>query len=812
MPSAQGHITVRRRAKDGTDGSDAVRYWVIPSATQVKRAQDGTMYPNTVTCEKRKQSGDSAPVVTSEGILYYLIGYNDGSMTARSTYGSTGIRVTSAMAWIKFMLDVSQVQVASETVSVVADGKGVSSVKEWYLRSTKNTGVKNTDSGWELNTVPQLTDTYKYLWNYEEIVLTDGTTTKTPASLIGVYGRGIKSVTDYYLATTVSSGVTTSTVGWTTGVQSPTPAKRYLWNYEIITYDDNSTTITTPHIICVYGEKGDDGIDGDDGEDAVRYWLVPSVTSISKSKTGVFQPSGVTCKVMRQIGSGTAGEVTTMFVRYKCTYTNNMAMTWHKLPNASTISVSGYARSVEIELYMNGSVGSEAVGIGVCLDRVSIPVVIDGIDGDDGAQGIQGCIYRRSRFATGFQYRNDSTLKTDGLRYLDLVYLMTDSSIFASKAKWFRCRKTHTSNSSNAPQLTSDGTEAWLEYWEPLNSLEPTYTPFLMADDAIITLMQSNQLLIEDSNGVITAGLSGSNSGKKIRIWAGSATPDNAPFRVDVTGALVATKADITGTIKAEMGKIAGFNISGNSLTNGPEFNNDACIIFRNETHKCFAGIGGNVLPSASGVRGVARFENYDESDWWGLGHNYALLVGARGASDNSAIAISGGYISGLALKTETIGFDTVTASTKPTTVSKTLGRDINSLYVTTQFEWRSSSSGTYATKTREVKVTLPAMEPYDDGHVLFVKRGLNDGNYVKLLPGASYRMVYNSSTNKWVRTYGTSCILYDNNSIGTSGNPMSIKSEGDAMCLIYHRDLAITKGSVTYHGVWVQHKFPREW
>lgn len=642
MPSAQGHITVRRRAKDGTDGSDAVRYWVIPSATQVKRAQDGTMYPNTVTCEKRKQSGDSAPVVTSEGILYYQIGYNDGSMTARSTYGSTGIRVTSAMAWIKFMLDVSQVQVASETVSVVADGKGVSSVKEWYLRSTKNTGVKNTDSGWKLNTVPQLTDTYKYLWNYEEIVLTDGTTTKTPASLIGVYGRGIKSVTNYYLATTVSSGVTTSTVGWTTGVQSPTPAKRYLWNYEIITYDDNSTTITTPHIICVYGEKGDDGIDGDDGEDAVRYWLVPSVTSISKSKTGVFQPSGVTCKVMRQIGSGTAGEVTTMFVRYKCTYTNNMAMTWHKLPNASTISVSGYARSVEIELYMNGSVGSEAVGIGVCLDRVSIPVVIDGIDGDDGAQGIQGCIYRRSRFATGFQYRNDSTLKTDGLRYLDLVYLMTDSSIFASKAKWFRCRKTHTSNSSNAPQLTSDGTEAWLEYWEPLNSLEPTYTPFLMADDAIITLMQSNQLLIENDDGVITAGLSGSNSGKKIRIWAGSATPDNAPFRVDVTGALVATKADITGTINATSGKIAGFNISGNSLTNGPEFNNDACIIFRNDTHHTFAGIGGNVLPATSGLRAVARFENEDYNDFWGIGRNIALYLSAKNGNINHAFIGSG--------------------------------------------------------------------------------------------------------------------------------------------------------------------------
>lgn len=655
MPSAQGHITVRRRAKDGTDGSDAVRYWVIPSATQVKRAQDGTMYPNTVTCEKRKQSGDSAPVVTSEGILYYQIGYNDGSMTTRSAYGSSGIKVTSTMAWIKFMLDVSQVQVASETVSIVADGKGVSSVKEWYLRSTKNTGVKNTDSGWQLNTVPQLTDTYKYLWNYEEIVLTDGTTIKTPASLIGVYGRGIKSVTNYYLATTASSGVTTSTEGWTTGIQSPTPDKRYLWNYEIITYDDDSTTVTAPHIICVYGQKGDpgkDGNDGDDGEDAVRYWLVPSVTSISKSKTGVFQPSGVTCKVMRQIGSGTAGEVTTMFVRYKCTYTNNLAMSWKKLSNGATISVSGYARSVEIELYMNGSVGNEAVGTGVCLDRVSIPIVYDGNDGGQGKQGLQGCIYRRSKFATGIQFHNDSELETTGLRYIDLVYLMRDSSVFASRAVWFRCKKTHTSTADNQPKLNDEDRTKWDAYWEELNSLEPTYTPFLMADDAIITLMQSNQILITNDDGVVTAGFSGSNSGKKIRIWAGSQLPDDAPFRVDVLGALFSSNANITGKITATSGKIAGFNISGNSLTNGPDFNNDACIIFRNDTHHTFAGIGGNVLPSMSGLKAVARFENEDYNNFWGLGRNIAMLLSAKHGDINHAFIGSGngnldGWISG---------------------------------------------------------------------------------------------------------------------------------------------------------------------
>ena len=288
--------------------------------------------------------------------------------------------------------------------------------------------------------------------------------------------------------------------------------------------------------------------------------------------------------------------------------------------------------------------------------------------------------------------------------------------------------------------------------------------------------------------------------------------------KINLNGAVTMNnsfRVEVNGTVHiGELAYIGGFRVSGNVLTNASDggFNNDAAIVFRNDPHKVFAAFGCNVLPSTTAQRCLCRLENYDENDWWGYGHNYALFVGARGAANNSAITMTGGYVSGFALKTETIGFDTVTSSTQPTAVSKTLGRDINSLYVTTQFEWRSSSAGTYATKTREVKVTLPAMEPYDDGHVLFIKRGLNDGNYVKILPGASYRMVYNSSTNKWVRTYGTSCILYDNNSIGTSGSPMPLNSEGDAVCLIYHRDLAITQGSVTYHGVWVQHKFPRDW
>lgn len=266
---------------------------------------------------------------------------------------------------------------------------------------------------------------------------------------------------------------------------------------------------------------------------------------------------------------------------------------------------------------------------------------------------------------------------------------------------------------------------------------------------------------------------------------------------------------------------IGGFVVGGNGLTNRNDdgtFTNDAYIIFRNDPHKCFAGIGGNILPGSSGARGVARFENYDESDWWGLGHNYALLVGARGAADNSAIAISGGYVSGLALKTEVIGHDSITQPTVPTVKSVTIGRDVNSVYVSTHFNWRAKATETngtavaYQSKTREVKLTLPDMQPYDNGHVLFIKRGTNNGNYVRVIPGWSYRREFNSSTLKWEVKSGRSYIIYDNESYATPSSPLTLNSCGDAMCLIYYREIRVTINNVTYYGAWVQHKFPREW
>lgn len=75
----------------------------------------------------------------------------------------------------------------------------------------------------------------------------------------GTAGKGIKSITEYYLATSAGSGVTTGTSGWTTSVQTITAAKRFLWNYEVTAYTDGSSTKSSPVIIGVYGDKGEAG-------------------------------------------------------------------------------------------------------------------------------------------------------------------------------------------------------------------------------------------------------------------------------------------------------------------------------------------------------------------------------------------------------------------------------------------------------------------------------------------------------------------------------------------------------------------------
>lgn len=119
------------------------------------------------------------------------------------------------------------------------------------------------------------TDPTKYSW----------TKIKGETGATGATGKGIKTIANYYLASASGSGVTDATSGWTTTIQSISASKKYLWNYELITYTDNSTTKTTPCIIGTYGDKGQTGDAGAAGAAGVGISGITEYYQVSTSNT-----------------------------------------------------------------------------------------------------------------------------------------------------------------------------------------------------------------------------------------------------------------------------------------------------------------------------------------------------------------------------------------------------------------------------------------------------------------------------------------------------------------------------------------------
>lgn len=152
------------------------------------------------------------------------------------------------------------------------NGRGIRSVTEYYGVS-QNSKVRPTV--WSVSSVPTLSEINKYLWNYERIIYTDGSSVTTTAVIIGCYGdkgRGIVSITEMYLATNLSTGVTKNTVGWSSSVQDISASRPYLYNYEIIKYSDNTTEETDVALIGRWGADGSDGQDGRDGVSAASVY------------------------------------------------------------------------------------------------------------------------------------------------------------------------------------------------------------------------------------------------------------------------------------------------------------------------------------------------------------------------------------------------------------------------------------------------------------------------------------------------------------------------------------------------------------
>lgn len=95
----------------------------------------------------------------------------------------------------------------------------------------------------------------------------------------GTDGVSITAVINYYLATNLSTDVTRQTEGWTTDIQTISPEKPYLWNYEEVKYSNTLSTYTDPCIIGTYGTQGEQGSAGVGITSIVEYYALSTTTT-----------------------------------------------------------------------------------------------------------------------------------------------------------------------------------------------------------------------------------------------------------------------------------------------------------------------------------------------------------------------------------------------------------------------------------------------------------------------------------------------------------------------------------------------------
>ena len=148
------------------------------------------------------------------------------------------------------------------------DGTGVTILGSYDTEEELNTAHPTGNEGDSYIIAGDL-----YVWDAEN------SKWKNVGQIQGPAGKGVQTVTNYYLASVNASGITSSTSGWTTDIQNVTPTKKYLWNYETTTYTDGSTASTAPCVIGVYGDTGEAGSDGKGISSITEYYQVSTSNS-----------------------------------------------------------------------------------------------------------------------------------------------------------------------------------------------------------------------------------------------------------------------------------------------------------------------------------------------------------------------------------------------------------------------------------------------------------------------------------------------------------------------------------------------------
>lgn len=270
-------------------------------------------------------------------------GVSDSSTVQPTSWQSTIPAVAEGKyLWTRTIIDYTDENLPDTVTYIYAKqgnkgdtGNPGNSVTVSSIQYQEGTSATTAPTGTWSNAVVAVADG-RYLWT--KTTFSDSKVAYGVAKQ-GNTGRGISKITEYYLATSASSGVTRTTSGWKDSVQTVTSTNKYLWNYEVISYTDGTSEPTDPIIIGVYGDKGNIGNTGPTGN---------GIASIEEWYLATSASSGVT--------TATSG--------------------WKNAIQSLT-ATNKYLWNYELITYTNG-------------DKVSTTPVIIGVYGDKGDKGNPG--------------------------------------------------------------------------------------------------------------------------------------------------------------------------------------------------------------------------------------------------------------------------------------------------------------------------------------------------------------------------------------------------------------------------------------
>lgn len=392
----------------------------------------------------------------------------------------------------------------------ISGGKGIKKITEYYYRSTSATELVGGEwtsvyPGWQNGT---------YIWTKSVIEYTDGTEDSTDfANVSGAQGEGYTNMGAWHTDLLVPKLGVTSMAGssWTAKVATRNPPM-WCWTDKDgnrFTFSDGGYVLTGERnaseydVLAQKGENGKDGVIPEEIYIRTSSYSIPSTPVSPQSED--YLPSG-----------------------------------WTRYP-------SGISESYPYEWVSKRRRSSSGI-----WGAYSTPAIFAQM----GKDGLGGCVIRDSEWALNTEYRNDSNLTDKSIiRYIDVVLVRNN----AMESGWdaYQCLKTHVSSSS----ITYTNTEYWKKFGTNVAAI---FTSLIIAKNAKVRFFQGNDLLIQTEDGIVDAGLTGSNDAGSIRFFSGSTFENRAtaPFRVNRTGEFWATKAHIQGEIVATSGAFDNVTIS----------------------------------------------------------------------------------------------------------------------------------------------------------------------------------------------------------------------------------------------------------